>query len=107
MTASSTANDGAQAPGISTADIERLGSLAAIDTAGITDAMRADLDHIMAMIERLRAQDTSGIEPLHSPLQADQPLRPDAVTEVPDRDALLAAAPASADGLFLVPRVVE
>lgn len=97
-------NDGSE---VSTQDIERLGTLAALDTTGIAAAMQTDLAHIMTMIDHLRARDTTGVEPLHSPLQAGQPLRPDAVTEPSDREALLAAAPATTDGLFLVPRVVE
>jgi aspartyl-tRNA(Asn)/glutamyl-tRNA(Gln) amidotransferase subunit C len=40
-------------------------------------------------------------------LDGVQRLRPDAVTETPDRDRTMANAPARQDGLFLVPRVVE
>ena len=58
-----------------------------------------------------RQVDTSGIEPLSTPLAAVSDvalrLREDKVTETVDRDANMANAPAVADGLFLVPKVIE
>ncbi|TNF36729.1 MAG: Asp-tRNA(Asn)/Glu-tRNA(Gln) amidotransferase subunit GatC [Gammaproteobacteria bacterium] len=65
------------------------------------------LGNILAMVDALQAADTQGIEPLSNPLDATQRLRPDAVTEPNQRDRLLALAPASEQGLFLVPRVIE
>ncbi|MCH8257980.1 MAG: aspartyl/glutamyl-tRNA amidotransferase subunit C, partial [Proteobacteria bacterium] len=47
------------------------------------------------------------VEPLAHPLEADQRLRPDEITEVVDRDRYQRGAPATRDGLYLVPRVVE
>jgi aspartyl-tRNA(Asn)/glutamyl-tRNA(Gln) amidotransferase subunit C len=41
------------------------------------------------------------------PLDGDQRLRPDAVTETPDPARTMANAPERESGLFLVPRVVE
>jgi len=41
------------------------------------------------------------------PLDAVQRLRADVVSEPNQRDALQAIAPAVADGLFLVPKVIE
>ena len=66
-----------------------------------------DLGRIVALIDELRAVDTEGVEPLAHPLDMDQPLRADAVTETVDREAFLAVAPHAADGLYLVPKVVE
>jgi aspartyl-tRNA(Asn)/glutamyl-tRNA(Gln) amidotransferase subunit C len=40
------------------------------------------------------------------PLDRSQRLRPDAVTEVIDRDAIQANAPAVRDGFYLVPKVL-
>jgi len=65
------------------------------------------LGNILAMVDALQAARTEGIEPLSNPLDATQRLRPDAVTEPNQRDRLLALAPASEQGLFLVPRVIE
>lgn len=65
------------------------------------------LGNILSMVDALQAADTADVAPLSNPLDATQRLRPDAVTEPDQRDALLALAPASEQGLFLVPRVIE
>jgi len=89
-------------------DIQRIAQLARLS---ITDDEAAhtlaQLNDIFAMIERMRAVDTAGIEPMSHPLGGAQRLREDAVTERPDRERNLANAPARQDGLFLVPRVLE
>lgn len=41
------------------------------------------------------------------PLEAVQRLRPDVVTEVDQRDLFQSIAPATENGLYLVPRVIE
>ena len=66
-----------------------------------------DLGRIVALIDELAAVETEGVEPLAHPLDMDQPLREDAVTETVDREAFLGVAPLAADGLYLVPKVVE
>ena len=90
------------------ADIHRIALLARIE---ITEAQAREtanqLNDILAMIERIGRVDTVGIVPMSHPLDGVQRLRADAVTEVPDRQATMANAPAQQDGLFLVPRVVE
>lgn len=65
------------------------------------------LDTILNLVDTLQAADTDGVEPLANPLDAVQRLRPDTVTEPDQRERLLALAPASEQGLFLVPRVIE
>ncbi len=67
----------------------------------------ADLDRIIAMVDALAEVDTDGVAPLAHPLDAVQRMRPDAVTEEVDRDHFQGIAPATQDGLYLVPRVVE
>jgi len=90
------------------ADIHRIALLARIE---ITDAQAqetaAQLNDILAMIERIGRVDTAGVLPMSHPLDGVQRLRTDAVTETPDRERTMANAPAQQDGLFLVPRVVE
>ena len=71
------------------------------------DDVCAKLDAIFALIDELQAIDTAGIEPMAHAQDITLPLRDDAVTEG-DRHALYQAlAPAVADGLYLVPRVIE
>lgn len=66
-----------------------------------------DLSNILALVEQMEQCDTSNITPMAHPLDLDQRLRPDQVTEENQRDNLQACAPATEDGLFLVPRVIE
>lgn len=65
------------------------------------------LTRILAFVEQMNAVDTSDVEPLAHPLDLAARLRPDEVTEKPDRDAYQAAAPRVKDGFYLVPRVIE
>jgi aspartyl-tRNA(Asn)/glutamyl-tRNA(Gln) amidotransferase subunit C len=55
----------------------------------------------------MQAIDTSGVQPLAHAFDASQRLREDKVSEPDQRDILLALAPSAADGLFLVPKVIE
>ncbi|MGK9450467.1 Asp-tRNA(Asn)/Glu-tRNA(Gln) amidotransferase subunit GatC [Acidithiobacillus caldus] len=68
-----------------------------------------ELEGILVLIEKLSAVPTEGVEIMAHPLELQQPLREDRAHE-PDlagRDANLKNAPQSADGLFLVPKVIE
>jgi aspartyl-tRNA(Asn)/glutamyl-tRNA(Gln) amidotransferase subunit C len=73
----------------------------------IADLARIEVTDIFRMIERMQAVDTDGIEPMGHPLGGAQRLRDDVVTAGDERGANLANAPEQADGLFLVPRVIE
>jgi aspartyl-tRNA(Asn)/glutamyl-tRNA(Gln) amidotransferase subunit C len=89
-------------------DVARIAHLARIEiTADEAGRTLAQLNEIFAMIERMQAVDTTGIEPMAHPLGGSQRLREDAVTESDVREAALRNAPAAQDGLFLVPRVIE
>jgi len=96
-------------------DITRIARLARLDMTPerLTHA-KGELNGILALIERLQSVNTQGVEPLAHPLSAHEDirlrLRDDVVTETNDinaRAALLANAPATRDGLFLVPKVIE
>lgn len=88
--------------------VSRVAELARIRvTDDETPELTQRLGNILAMVDALQAADTADIAPLSNPLDATQRLRPDAVTEPDQREALLALAPASEQGLFLVPRVIE
>ncbi|MFX8887314.1 Asp-tRNA(Asn)/Glu-tRNA(Gln) amidotransferase subunit GatC, partial [Acinetobacter baumannii] len=74
-------------------------------------AMLTQLNEFFAIVEKMRAVDTSGVEPLYTPLSAIEDvtlrLREDVVTESDHREANMANAPARDEGLFLVPKVIE
>ena len=65
------------------------------------------LNSILGLIDAMQAVDTAGVEPLAHPLEATQRLRADVVSEINQRDAYQAIAPAVENGLYLVPRVIE
>ena len=96
-------------------DVARIARLARIDlTAERRARAQAELNGILGLIERLQSVDTTGVEPMAHPLSAHEDvvlrLREDAVTETASearRAELMANAPASRDGLFLVPKVIE
>ncbi len=89
-------------------DVEQIAHLARlqIDAADI-DSYSDSLNSILNLVDQMQATNTEGVEPLAHPLDAVQRLRADDVTETNQREALQAVAPATEDGLFLVPKVIE
>jgi aspartyl-tRNA(Asn)/glutamyl-tRNA(Gln) amidotransferase subunit C len=69
--------------------------------------MAAELNGILAWIEQLNEVDVAGVEPMTSAVATTLPLREDIVTEGGDPRRVLANAPRSEDGFFVVPKVVE
>ncbi|ONG39309.1 asparaginyl/glutamyl-tRNA amidotransferase subunit C [Alkanindiges hydrocarboniclasticus] len=89
-------------------DVEKIATLSrlAIDDSKAS-AYATSLNKILSLMQALQRIDTTGVEPLKSPFDHAQPLRNDAVTEPNRRDDYQAVAPATQDGLYLVPRVIE
>ena len=67
----------------------------------------AELDGILGWIAQLEEVDTAGVAPLTSAVAMRLPMRADQVTDGGDAAAVLANAPETADGFFVVPKVVE
>ena len=89
-------------------EIEKIAELARIRIApDQIGQVTQRITEILHMVDQLQAVDTSNVEPMANPLDATQRLRPDAVTESNQRDALQAIAPAVENGLYLVPKVIE
>jgi aspartyl-tRNA(Asn)/glutamyl-tRNA(Gln) amidotransferase subunit C len=93
-------------------DVSRIAHLARLAlTPDEEPVMLAQLNGFFSIVEQMGAVDTSGVEPLYTPLSAIQDvplrLREDVVTESNEREANQRSAPAVEDGLFLVPRVIE
>ena len=82
-------------------------AIMAASDEGLTDVAVEDLDRILAMVDQLQQVDTDGVAPLAHPLEATQRLRADEVTESNQRERFQQVAPATEQGLYLVPRVVE
>ena len=93
-------------------DVRRIAELARLDLGADEQARMLDqLNSFFRIVEQMSAVETSGVEPLYTPLAAVQEahlrLRPDEVSEVVDREANQRSAPATRDGLYLVPKVIE
>ncbi len=94
-------------------DVKRLAILAQLELSEPqADATLSQLNGIFALVEQMKAVDTTGVEPLSHPIAVFQPdlslrLRDDDVTEANRRDDYQRNAPATQDGLYLVPKVIE
>jgi aspartyl-tRNA(Asn)/glutamyl-tRNA(Gln) amidotransferase subunit C len=88
--------------------IDHLGRLARLALDDDTRAALArDLERTLVVIDALAAIDVEGVVPLAHPDDAPLVLREDAVTAGDASDALLALAPESQGGYYVVPRVIE
>jgi aspartyl-tRNA(Asn)/glutamyl-tRNA(Gln) amidotransferase subunit C len=92
--------------------VSRIARLARIDLQPQEVAPVAGrLNRVLGLIEQMRSVDTRGIEPMAHPLDAALPegqrLRPDPAGSAEPREAYQAVAPATQDGLYLVPKVIE
>jgi aspartyl-tRNA(Asn)/glutamyl-tRNA(Gln) amidotransferase subunit C len=93
-------------------DIARIAHLARLElSAGEGERMLAQINGFFAIVEKMRAVDTSGVEPLTHPVAAVRDialrLREDVPSEPDTREANQRSAPAVERGLFLVPKVIE
>ncbi|WP_431283558.1 Asp-tRNA(Asn)/Glu-tRNA(Gln) amidotransferase subunit GatC [Humitalea sp. 24SJ18S-53] len=88
--------------------IRRVASLARlrVEEADVP-RLQAELNGILGWIEQLQSVDTTGVEPLAGGGDTVLPLRPDAVTDGGQAEAVLANAPDRAGSFFAVPKVVE
>ena len=93
-------------------DASRIAHLARLELSPAeAPEMLKQLNDFFSIVEQMSAVDTSGVEPLYTPLSAIHAvhlrLRDDRVTEGNEREANQRSAPAVEDGLFLVPKVIE
>ena len=89
-------------------EIARIAHLARLRVSDEAAAATAgELTRILEFVGRMNAVDTTGVTPMAHPLDEDQRLREDRVTESDQRDLFQAGAPAVENGLYLVPKVIE
>ena len=97
-------------------DISRIANLARLGLAPAeSERMLTQLNGFFSIVEAMRAVDTTGIEPMAHPVDANRlgmaalslRLRDDVVSEPNNREANQRSAPAVENGLFLVPKVIE
>ena len=89
-------------------EIEKIAHLARLHIGeSETEEVATRIIDILALIDQMQSVDTEAVEPLAHPLDLVQRLRADEITEDIQRDRLQKLAPASEDGLYLVPKVLE
>ena len=71
------------------------------------ETLAGELTGIMGWIEQLNEVDIDGVEPMTSVVEAKLPMREDVVTDGGKQDQILANAPKSDEGFFVVPKSVE
>lgn len=93
-------------------------SISADEAAKVASLARLDLpkdrigrivsqfNDILGYVQKLNEADTTGVEPLYSPVTHSTVFREDVVQSDFNRDALLANAPESDGRFFIVPRIV-
>jgi aspartyl-tRNA(Asn)/glutamyl-tRNA(Gln) amidotransferase subunit C len=71
------------------------------------ERMREQLDGILAYIDKLRALDTTGVEPTAHAVPQLNVMREDQLGACLSQDEALANAPDRGDAFFRVPRIIE
>ena len=101
---------------LTSSDISRIANLARLELQpSESERMLTQINGFFDIVEKMRAVDTTGIEPLAHPVDANRAkiadmalrLREDLVSEPNNRESNQRSAPAVERGLFLVPKVIE
>lgn len=71
------------------------------------DALAGELTGIMGWIEQLNEVDVEGVAPMTSVVETVMPMRTDEVTDGNIQSQVLANAPKTEEGFFVVPKAVE
>ena len=87
--------------------IEYVGILAKLELSGEEkEQAKKDMANMLDYIDTLNELDTEGVEPMSHVFPVNNVFREDIVTNGNDRDNILANAPKSKDGSFMVPKTV-
>jgi aspartyl-tRNA(Asn)/glutamyl-tRNA(Gln) amidotransferase subunit C len=90
------------------AAVRRIAHLARIGVSEEeTPHLQGEINAILQFIEQLEAVDVEGVEPMTSVIPMKLPMREDVITDGGIVDKVLANAPLTEDGFFLVPKVIE
>jgi aspartyl-tRNA(Asn)/glutamyl-tRNA(Gln) amidotransferase subunit C len=88
--------------------VRRIAHLARI---GVSEAetphLQGEINAILKFVETLNAVDVEGVEPMTSVAPMRLPMREDVVTDGEIAPLVLANAPLTEDGYFVVPKVIE
>lgn len=93
---------------MSAINLDHLATLAALELSDQEKTLvRDDLQRIIGMIDAMQSVPTEGVQPMANPLDMQQRLRADAITESIDRQQLQSTTSHVHEGYYVVPRVVE
>lgn len=89
-------------------EVEKVAKLARLALTDIEKAaFTKQLSQILTHVETLKQYDTAGVEPTATVLGQVNVFRPDIVKPSLPIDRAVANAPESADGFFVVPKIIE
>ncbi len=92
-------------------DLNAVRRIAHLARIGVSEAetphLQAEINAILEFVQALDEVDVEGVEPMTSVLPMRLPMRDDVVTDGGIAEQVLANAPLTEDGFFLVPKVVE
>ena len=95
-------------PKITLAEVEHVARLARLQLGpDEKERMRRELDGILSYIDKLRALDTTGIEPTSHAVPLTNVMRDDAARPSLPREEMLANAPDRRGDFFRVPKIIE
>jgi aspartyl-tRNA(Asn)/glutamyl-tRNA(Gln) amidotransferase subunit C len=89
-------------------EVEKIAHLARLHISDEdTEEVTTRITDILTLIDQMQSVDTDSVEAMAHPLDVVQRLRADQITEDNQREDLQKLAPNSANGLYLVPKVLE
>ncbi|MEL6746054.1 MAG: Asp-tRNA(Asn)/Glu-tRNA(Gln) amidotransferase subunit GatC [Pseudomonadota bacterium] len=93
---------------VDTTTVKRVAKLARIAISDDrAEELKGELNTILGFVEQLQQVDVDGVEPMTSVVDMDMRKRADGVTDGDKVDDVVANAPMSDEGFFMVPKVVE
>ena len=93
---------------IDVATVKKVASLSRLrESDERLESLAGELNGILGWIEQLNEVDVSGVEPMTTAVQMPTPMREDVVTDGDKVAQIVANAPKTVDGFFIVPKVVE
>lgn len=88
--------------------VKKIAHLARLEISPTDTSQYAEnLTNIFALVDQMQQIDTQSIEPMAHPLDIQQRLRSDTITETDQHALFQSIAPAVESGLYLVPQVIE
>ncbi|HLX97323.1 MAG TPA: Asp-tRNA(Asn)/Glu-tRNA(Gln) amidotransferase subunit GatC [Roseiarcus sp.] len=88
--------------------VRRIAHLARIEVSEAeTPHLQDEINAILKFVEALDTVDVEGVEPMTSVAPMRLPMREDIVTDGDIAQKVLANAPRTEDGFFVVPKVIE